>query len=89
MCCINSVKYLLAMKTEKSVASSDGTRLYQHRLGDCVTFLNFLQSNPALEFPGCLGHVLSGTWDIKCFKEAKKQTNMQLLKYLSVFCPHF
>ena len=35
MCCINSVKYLLAMKTKKSVASSDGTGLYQHRLGDC------------------------------------------------------
>lgn len=86
MCCIN----LLAMKTEKSPASSDGTGLYQHRLGDSVTFLNSLQSNSALEFLGCLGHVLCGTWDIKCFKMAKnKQTNKQLLKYLSDFCPHF
>lgn len=82
---------LLAMKTEKSPASSDGTGLYQHRLGDSVTFLNSLQSNSALEFLGCLGHVLCGTWDIKCFKMAKKkkQTSMQLLKYLSDFCPHF
>lgn len=80
MCCINSVKYLLAMKTEKSIASSDGTGLYQHRLGDCGTFLNSLQSNPALEFPGCLGHVLYGTGDIKGFKEA---TNKQTCSYLS------
>lgn len=74
------MKYLLAMKTEKSPASSDGTGLYQHRLGDSVTFLNSLQSNSALEFPGYLGHVLCGTWDIKHFKMAK---NKQTCSYLS------
>ena len=50
MCCINSVKYLLAMKTEKSVASSDGTRLYQHRLGDC-DFLKLSTVKPSIGIP--------------------------------------
>lgn len=77
---------LLAMKTEKSPASSDGTGLYQHRLRLC-DFLKLSAVKLSTGISWCLGHVLCGTWDIKCFRVTEKNKQAcSYLEYLSDFC---